>query len=268
MATDYTDILQQRIRKRQDGPLHAEVLLRHLSLINYAVPKERLIRHIPEDRFEIPEFMFGGEPMTLMSAVVFYDRNFHYVHVIPSLKDGFGQTNYRVYVKDRLTDEHCAWFFGTTLGSPLVYCISGLWGIPWYWGHYKIDCLYNHEKAQYERYLFDVRSSWSASHVEIEDTGMPMDVQSGFASREELALIVTHPVEGYFYRKDGKLGTYSVWHREISMTLGTAHSLYFSLYERLGLLTREEMQRPHSIFLCPETELRIHLPPNLVKTRV
>ena len=30
---------------------------------------------------------------------------------------------------------------------------------------------------------------------------------------------------------------------------------------RDGLLTRAEMQRPHSIFLCPEVAFEIHLPP-------
>ncbi|MCW1966994.1 MAG: hypothetical protein KIH69_002585, partial [Anaerolineae bacterium] len=56
-------------------------------------------------------------------------------------------------------------------------------------------------------------------------------------------------------------GTYSVWHEKIHFTLGRANHLYFSLYERLGILSRSEMQHPHSILICPKTEFEVFLPP-------
>jgi hypothetical protein len=44
-------------------------------------------------------------------------------------------------------------------------------------------------------------------------------------------------------------------------TTGRAMGLYFSLYERLGILSAEEMQHPYAIFLTPEIAFSILLPP-------
>ena len=76
-----------------------------------------------------------------------------------------------------------------------------------------------------------------------------------------MKLILTHPIEGYFHRLDDALGTYSIWHPEMQLTMGQPKHLYFSLYERLGLLSKEEMQQPHSIFICPQILFEIYLPP-------
>ena len=261
---DFSRILHGRIDARRNGVLDVRSHLRHFALINYALPKERLARHIPEDRFAIPEFEIDGRPQALMSAVPFLDQDFHFIHLFPFLKFGFGQTNYRAYVIDRATGEHGVWFFGTTLGSPLVHLATGLWKIPWHDARYTIDCDYSREESRYTRYAVKTRSDWASAEIEIEDTGEPAALQAGFASEEEMALILTHPIDGFFYRGDGRLGTYSVWHKVLRMTRGRAKHLYFSLYERLGLLSREEMERPHSIFLCPETEFRVYLPPRLL----
>jgi hypothetical protein len=76
-----------------------------------------------------------------------------------------------------------------------------------------------------------------------------------------MKLILTHPTTGYFKRLDGRLGTYKIWHPEMEMTYAKPHHLYFSLYENLGIMSRQEMDSPHSIFLCPEVEFEIYLPP-------
>ncbi|MEO7715982.1 MAG: DUF2071 domain-containing protein [Capsulimonas sp.] len=258
---DFAQILHDRIDARRNGVLDVRSRLQHFALINYALPKERLARYIPEDRFEIPEFEIDGKPMALMSAVPFYDSDFHFIHLFPFLRFAFGQTNYRAYVIDRATGEHAVWFFGTTLGSPLVNIPVWLWKIPWRNAKYKIDCEYSREDHRYHRYVMGIRSEWASAEIDIEDTGEALVLESGFESEEAMALILTHPVDGFFYRGDKRLGTYSVWHKAIRMTRGKAKNLYFSLYERLGLLSRAEMQQPHSIFLCPETEFRVYLPP-------
>jgi hypothetical protein len=237
--------------------------LQHFALINYALPKSRLEPHIPADRFEIPEFLIDGQPRALLSAVPFLDADFHFQRLFPFLKFRFGQTNHRVYVIDRATGEHCVWFFGTTLGSWVVQLPRLFWRIPWHQARYRIDCRYDSAARRYERYRFQVTSSWCDAEIEIEDTGEPVPLASGFSSPDEMAFILTHPLDGYFYRLDGRLGTYSVWHDRIPITVGKPKNLRFGLYERLGLLSREEMQTPHSIFLCPETEFLVSLPPRL-----
>jgi uncharacterized protein YqjF (DUF2071 family) len=267
-SPSYRTILEQRLRDRASGPFDVRSTLRHFALINYALPAERLARYIPARRFEIPTFTVGGTPMALMSAVPFWDLDFRFVHLAPFLKFQFGQTNYRVYVIDRQTGEHVVWFFGTTLGSPLVHIARTLWGIPWHFARYKVDCRFNATRRTYDRFQYRVASAWAASAIRIRDTGEQVSVREGFTSPDEQQLILTHPVAGFYRRTDGTLGSYAVWHQEIPMTLGTPEHLYFSLYERLGLLSRAEMQQPHSIFLCPEIEFEVYLPPKRVGGRL
>ena len=235
--------------------------LKHFALINYALPASRLAPHIPTDRFAIAEFDIGGERRAMLSVVPFLDVDFHFARLFPFLKFRFGQTNHRVYVIDKQTGEPGVWFFGTTLGSPVVHIARTLWRIPWHYARYQIDCTYNAASRRYDRFRYTVDSDWCSARVAIEDTGEPITLTEGFATMEEMRLILTHPVDGYFYRTDGKLGTYSVWHDVMHGTTGFATDLHFSLYDRLGILSAEEMQHPHSIFLSPEIAFSILLPP-------
>jgi hypothetical protein len=262
---DHLSRLSQRLQPRPLGPWDVVSTLGHFALINYALPKERLAQYIPADRFEIPEFNIGGQSLALMSAVPFLDIDFHFAHFFPFLKFQFGQTNYRVYVIDKRTGEQVVWFFGTTLGSPIVYLPRWLWRIPWHLAAYQINCRYNSNRQRYDQFNYQVNSAWGASQIDLEDTGQSVALTSGFGLLESQTLILTHPVEGFFYRLDGKLGHYSVWHTVMKMTQGRARNLYFGLYERLGLLSKDEMQTPHSIFICPEIEFKVFLPPTEVR---
>jgi hypothetical protein len=261
--TEYRATLNRRLVARPNGLIDIQSKLKHFALINYALPKSRLEPYIPNGRFEIPEFTIAGQQMALMSAVPFVDVDFHFMRLFPFLKFHFGQTNYRVYVIDKKSQEHAVWFFGTTLGSPLVYGARSIWRIPWHYARYQIDCHYDSQINRYTTYSYAINSEWGDATIELEDSGEPVSLVEGFASSEEMKLILTHPIDGYFYRLDNKVGGYSVWHEEIPVTTGNARNLYFSLYERLGLLSREEMQHPHSIFICPDTDFKIYMPPKV-----
>lgn len=264
MSVDYREILNRRLLAPSTGRIDVLSKLKHFALINYALPKSRLQPYIPEDRFEIPEFTIRGEKLAMMSAVPFFDEDFHFIRMFPFLKFSFGQTNYRVYVVDRLTGEHVVWFFGTTLGSPVVYLPKSIWRIPWHYADYKINCDYDNQLNRYRSFEYLIESKWGGARIKVEDSGQPVSAMEGFSTLEELKLILTHPLAGYFYRLDQKVGSYSVWHKEIPITRAEPKDLYFTLYERLGLLSKDEMQTPHSVFLCPLTEFTVLLPPKVV----
>lgn len=235
--------------------------LLHFALINYALPKARLLPHIPEDRFEIAEFSIAGRAMAMLSVVPFLAAAFRFVRLAPFLKFRFGQTNHRVYVTDRRTGEPAVWFLGTTLSSWFVGIPRLLWKLPWQDARYRFDCVYDATRSSYSKFEVEIESEWCAGTVALEDTGKPASLQEGFASLDEQELVLTHPVAGYYRRRDGRLGSYSVRHDEIPLTSAVPRRLRFSLYERLGLLSQAEMERPHSVFLCPSIEFDIHLPP-------
>lgn len=253
------DLLNKRLERPSPGWLDIHTTLAHFALINYAVPAERFRPHIPTSRFLIPQYEIEDKPMALMSVVPFVDTDFRYVRLAPWLKLRFAQTNYRVYVIDRQTQEPVVWFFGTTLGSPLVYAARTLWSIPWYYGRYNIDCHY--QDGRYTKFRYETRSAWASAEIDISVTGQSLTLQSGFENLDTMRLILTHPVTGFYYRLNGTLGSYSIWHKLMEMTLAQPNHLYFSLLERLGILTKDEMKRPHSIFICPQIDFDIHLPP-------
>jgi hypothetical protein len=255
--------LKQRLEPRALGLIDIVSELHHFALINYAVPVERLRPHIPE-RFEIVEFPMDGGARALLSVVPFVDVDFHFAK-LPWLTFRFAQTNHRVYVRDRKSGEHVAWFFGTTLGSRWVHLAQLLWRIPWHHARYAVDCDFDESARRYRRFRYDIDSTWCSARVDLTDTGRPATLLDGFAHEEEMTLVLTHPVAGFFHRRDGRVGTYSVWHEVIPMHVGEPRDLHFSLYERLGILSAEEMQRPASVLLSRRTVFTIHMPPRVVE---
>lgn len=262
--SDPRALLRRRVEARPLGWLDVRSTLRHFAMVNYALPAERLAPFIPGDRFEIAEFPIGGRRLAMLSVVPFWDADFRFVRLAPFLKFQFAQTNHRVYVTDRRTGEPAVWFFGTTLGSPLVQVPRTFWRLPWHGARYVFDCEYDRDRRAYARYRVEIASDWCAGRLTLEDTGAAASLVNGFASLDEQRLILTHPVAGYFQRLDGRLGSYSIWHDEIPLTGAVARSAYWSLYERLGILSGAEMARPHSAFLCPAVEFDIHLPPRVL----
>ena len=265
MSFDYEELLARRIKDRHVGWMDIRSKLLHFALINHAVPIDRLRLHIPDSNFEIVPFEVDGRTCGLLSVVPFLYDDFHYARLAPFAKFRFGQTNHRVYVIDRATGEHVVWFFGTTLGSWMVHCARMLWKIPWYPAKYDFQCSYDDAAGRYRQYELHVASKWCSCEISLEDSGEPAGLLDGFETLEQQKLVVTHPTEGFFYRRDGSVGTYSVWHDEIPVTTGRASHLYFSLYERLGIMTREDMLNPHSILICPETVFDVHMPPRKVR---
>ncbi|RMH40240.1 MAG: DUF2071 domain-containing protein [Deltaproteobacteria bacterium] len=258
---DAAECLERRLAPRPVRWLDIASDLEHFALITYAVPPERLRPHIAE-RFDLPTFDIDGRPRALLSVVPFVDTAFHFIRLAPFARFRFGQTNYRVYVVDRRTGEHVVWFFGTTLGSHLVWPARWLWRIPWYYARYTTEVDYDAAARRYRRFIYRVRSRWADAHVDIEDTGQPLSSPlPGFRDLEHTLLILTHPVEGFFYRLDRTVGTYSVSHPVMSPTLGAPRRLHFALLERHGVLSPDEMQTPHSILLTPRISFHIHMPP-------
>lgn len=252
--------LESRLTPPKRGPLDIDAPLHHFALITYAVPAERLTRHIPRERFEIPTFEVNGEQRALLSVVPFIDAGFRF-RLLPFARFHFAQTNYRVYVIDRETGQHCVWFFGTTLGGWPVHLARLLWKIPWHPAKYAWRCRYDDAAARYVSFIYRVRSEWGDARVELRDTGEPAGLLPGFGSMEEQTLILTHPLEGYFYRLDDKLGTYLATHDVLQLTTAEAVDLRFDLLERLGVLTPQEMRQPHSALIARETVFHIQMPP-------
>lgn len=250
-----TKELRERLRPVRPGLLDIATVLRHFVMVTYSVAPDRLASHLPEGVFTPEILRINNRDRALVSAVFFIDEDFRFVR-LPYPRFRFAQTNYRTYVRRVDNNKPAVWFFGTTLGGWPVHVARKLWRIPWHPGRYTTSM-----KGNPVRYQYRVESSWAPADIDIVDTGSPLRSAPGFPSSHHLELILTHPVEGFFRRLDGRLGTYSIRHPLMAMTHGRAQRLSIPLFSTLGLLDEDKQATPHSIAICPRVPFHILMPP-------
>jgi len=164
-------------------------------------------------------------------------------------------------VVDRETGLHLVWFFGTSLDSWSVLIPRYLWKLPWHHGRIRFDCSLDNAAKRYQRYRMSTKSAWAPVLLELEDSGRPISELPGSADLEAGLVILTHPLFGVFYRRDGSLGSYSIWHDRLRLSTGKCLKARFGLFDRLGVVPFAEQLEPHSVLLQPNTEFTIYLPP-------
>jgi hypothetical protein len=239
--------------------------LEHFAIVSYAVSPERVRPHV-HPRFEFDCFTAAdGTSRVWVSVVPFEDREFRFAAVTRP-KFRFGQTNYRTYVIDRLTGQRAVWFFGTTLDSWLVIVPRNIWRLPWHRGRVRFDCDFDESLNRYVRYRMVTKSAWAPVELEIEDSGEPVVALDGFRDLEAGLVSLTHPLTGVYYRRDGQLGTYRIWHERLRCTSGRLVKARFELLERLGIASYAEQAAPHSVLLQRRTEFAIYLPPERLES--
>ena len=241
------------------GGIDVVTTLEHFAIVTYAFEPALLERYLPP-RFEpVCIRLSDGRLRALVSAVPFHDRNFRGARW-PSPRLSFGQTNYRAYIRDRESGLDSVWFFGTTLDSLTVVVPRYLWKLPWYRGRIRFSCATDRD-GNYRRYAMITRSSWAPVELDLVDAGEPVSRLEGFPDLETGMLILTHPLTGFYRRRDGVLGSYSVWHDRLNPRAGACRRARFGLLDRLGLVPFAYQDRPYSVMLQPYTDFTIYLPP-------
>jgi hypothetical protein len=241
--------------------IDAITTLRHFAIVTYAVPPERL-RGFVHPRFDLDCVTLDGEVRALLSVVPFEDQDFR-AAAFPSPRWHFGQTNYRIYVRDRRSGARSVWFLGTTLGSWLVSVPRYAWRLPWHYGRFRFTCA-QEPSGRYSRFRMETESRWAPAVLEIEhQDGEPSF--PGFPDAETGLVVLTHPLTGYFKRRDGVLGSYSVWHEQLKPSTGHLREARWELLDRLKIVPFNEQLAPHSVLVQPRTEFIVRLPPHRVE---
>ena len=236
--------------------------LKHFAIITYAVPVERFAGIFPE-RFTLDTIDLNGQKMGLISVVPFIDVDFTSA-VFPFPKFTMGQTNYRIYIIDKATNERCVWFLGTTLDSWTLIVPKLVWRLPWHAGKVTFDCQFDDKSNTYKRYKMHTTSKWAEASVELTQSTTDALNFPGFPDTESALVYLTHPLAGFYYRQDKKLGTYKVWHKQLAVKPATLQSANFQLLSNLKIVTLEEQQRPYSVLIEPLNEFTIYLPPTVI----
>ncbi|MCO5195931.1 MAG: DUF2071 domain-containing protein [Anaerolineae bacterium] len=251
------------LQRRQPRGIDVETALLNFAIVTFMVEPSALRRHV-HPRFE-PETIIApdGTEKALISVVPFVDSDFHFVH-LPQLKWRFGQTNYRAYVRDTQTDAHVVWFFGTVLDSWTNVVPRFLWRLPWHRARIEFDCVYDEQAGRFTRYQMSAASEWAAAELTLTDTGQSPHTLPGFDALGTGLSLLTHPMHGYYYRRDGKVGGYEIWHDWLQTTVGRAEVARFPLLARLNLVTEGDVSTLHSVLLQRRTDFTIYLPPHKV----
>jgi hypothetical protein len=199
----------------------------HFAIVSYVVDPERVRPHV-HPRFDIDAFVDSrAGSQTLVSIVLFEDQDFHFVGT-PWLKQRFGQANYRAYVIDRETGERAVWFFGTLLDSWSVAVPRYVWRLPWHRGRIDFNCEYDSVASRYTRYRMKAESKWAPVELELDDSGQRCTKLCGMTDFETGWITLTHPLLGVFYRRDGNLGSYRIWHDRLGLAIsGSCGSTVF-----------------------------------------
>ena len=243
--------------------LTVETTLQHFAIVTYWVDPPSLRRHL-HPRFEpVCLAAAGSSARALVSVVTFLDRDFRLV-ACPWIRRSFGQTNYRAYVRDTETGEHVAWFFGTCLDSLSVAVPRHLWQLPWHRARMDFDCQYDAAAARYSTFNVTTRSRWAPGRLVLEDSGQAPAQLAGVMNLEAALVLLTHPMRGYFFRRDGALASYAIWHDRATPTVGEIREARYPLLERLELVPEGDRGRIHSVLLQPIIDFVIYLPPSKV----
>lgn len=249
------------IRPKPSG-IDVSCKLQHFAIITYAVSPSRFAGLLPE-RFKLDIVEINGEERGLISVVPFVDVDFTSA-AYPFPKFTMGQTNYRIYIRDQHTGERCVWFLGTTLDSWTLFIPRYLWNLPWHPGKVHFDCDFDQANGRYKSYYMHTAATWAPAEVKLtqpDDLTLQLD---GFPDLETGLVYLTHPLTGFYYRRDGRLGTYRVWHDRLQVAPAKLVSADFGLLGRMGVVTLDEQQNPHSVLLEPINEFTIYLPPKVL----
>ena len=241
----------------------ARATLQHFAIISYAVEPHRVEPHV-HPRFGLDCFVHSADgPRAVVSMVPFEDQDFRFVGV-PWAKFCFGQTNYRTYIIDRKTGERGVWFFGTALDSWSVLLPRHVWRLPWHRGSMRFEHVYDASVNRYSRYRLTTNSGWAPAEIALEDSGQPLESLAGASDFEAGLVLLTHPLLGVFFRRDGALGSYRVWHDRLACNAGRCLSAQIDLFDRLALVPYAEQANPHSVLIQHETDFTIYLPPKRI----
>ena len=239
--------------RRRPRWYHASTELDDFAIVSYRVEPGLVARHLPSG--VVPE-VFGfddGGRDALVSAVVFRDRDFHF-RICPQVTMSCGQINYRAYVRAR--GERGVWFFGTALDHPLVAVPRLAWQMPWHRAQIRIA-------SQAGRWQMTAADPSGTSHCELTVADRAPGRLDGFADADETLRTLTHPTDGWYRRRDGAIGRYSIWHDVMAARACSGISARFAFLEALGLVTSS--CEPHSALTQPAIHFDVHTPPRRLR---
>lgn len=146
--------------------------------------------------------------------------------------------------------EHVVWFFGTALDTPWVAIPRVGWKLPWHRTSIRFDVEYNGEEERYRKYRMEAAGRWGGAELDLVDSGEAPTELEGFPDVETGEVILTHPMKGYYRRRNGSLGSYQIWHDRLRLHRAEARTARFDLLDTLGLVKRGDLSTVQSVMVA------------------
>lgn len=127
------------------------------------------------------------------------------------------------------------------------------------------ECVYDAAASKYTTFRVTTRSRWAPARLEVVDSGRHPDMLPGFANLEAGLVLLTHPLRGYFFRQDGELGSYAIWHDRVQPTTGELREADYPLLGGLGLWPSQASPTVQSVPIQRNIDFTIYLPPTKVR---
>jgi hypothetical protein len=226
-----------------------QLLMQDFAIVTFAVDPDRLAALLPHS-FEPDVFTLDdGSSAAFVSAVSFRVDSIAAAGVHIPL--GYVQVNYRAYI--RRHGEQCVWFFGSTVGSPIVILPRTLIGAPWHRGDSSLEAAWDGERCS--SYAFSNRGDWGDGEFSCTGSGEPTPRLDGFADLNETLSVLGSPRSGFSLRRDGSILELRVEHPVLQTQLGTTNDARFTAFEDLNLYAPGS--KPHSVLLQHETTFEL-----------
>ena len=225
--------------------LHAR--LQDFVYVNYAVPKQRLQKHIPKPLKLITK-KINKKECGFVSVVYFRYKDLHW---IPYPRFNFGQVNYRTYVRDK-QGKKAVYFLKTTLDSR-KYTAFARFFLRAPVKSSKLVTFGIHRAVKIKN-----KTGPGLNLSLLKET--TFSLPKGFTSREALLSFFAQIPLGYYSTPESMLMKIRVKHLKPKFIPCTLNNAYFKVLEQLKLLNKAEMKKPHSVFSLKDLDFEIGRP--------
>ncbi len=123
------------------------------------------------------------------------------------------------------------------------------------------SCQYDERAGRYVSFNVETDSRWASAQLELEDSGEPPRELTGFSNLEAGLVVLTQPTRGFFFRRDGALGSYAIWHDRLRPTVGKVNRAHYRLLQQLDLVQEGDCRSVHSVLIQRSVDFTIYLPP-------
>jgi Uncharacterized conserved protein (COG2071) len=225
----------------------------NFALVTHRVPADRVRHHLPA-AYSLETFQDGTGEYCFVSATCFCNRNFR-LNLLPTPRHTFNETTYRTYVVFKR--RRGVYFFGRYLGTPLAFIPQRVLNRDSFTAEF--DLSIERGPHGYVTYVCNASSSQGETFFSLEATDQPPQ-KPPWASGEEHGQYFTYRLDGYFTSSLGFQAHSPVSHQRMRPFSGTLHEGRFELWERLGIVPREEATKPYSILVAPGAHFTLYPP--------